>query len=196
MASLSLPKEEGVTYGDYLSWTDDGRWELIDGVVYDMSAAPAIDHQRILGDLFNQVYNFLKEKPCEAFVAPFDVRLPQADEADEFIQNVVQPDIVVVCDPDKLDKRGSRGVPDWIIEIVSPSTAAKDHIEKLALYERNGVQEYWTVYPEYRIATVYLLGPDGRYCRPKSYTEKDKIESVTLPGLVVDLKTVFVGVMI
>ncbi len=196
MASLPLPREEGATYGDYLSWTDDGRWELIDGVVYDMSAAPGIDHQRILGDLFIQVYSFLKENPCEAFIAPFDVRLPQTDEADELIQDVVQPDIVVVCDPDKLDKRGCRGAPDWIIEIVSPATAPKDHIEKLALYERNGVKEYWIVYPEYRIAAVHMMGQDNRYGRPKTYAEKDKIESVTLPGLTVDLKTVFEGITI
>ncbi len=195
MASLPLPKEEGFTYGDYLNWTDEGRWELIDGDVYDMSAAPVIDHQRILGDLFNQIYNFLKESPCEAFVAPFDVRLPQTDEADELIRDVVQPDIVVVCDPEKLDRRGCRGAPDWIIEIVSPSTATKDHIEKLALYEGSGVKEYWIVYPAYGIIDVHLPGEDGRYERPISYAAKDKIESVTLPGLTVNLKTVFEGIL-
>ena len=195
MASLPLPKEEGFTYGDYLSWTDEGRWELIDGDVYDMSAAPAIDHQRLIVELVSTIHNFLSDRECEVFVAPFDVRLPRADEADELIRDVVQPDIVVVCDPEKLDKRGCRGAPDWIIEILSPSTAAKDHIEKLALYERSGVKEYWIVFPAYGIIDVHLLGEEGRYAKPKSYAEEDKIESVTLPGLILELKNVFRGVL-
>ncbi len=195
MASSQLPTKNGLAYGDYLLWEGDGRWELIDGVVYDMSPAPSIDHQRISGDIFNQIYTFLDGRPCEVFAAPFDVRLPKsADEADEDIKDVVQPDIVVVCDPEKLDRRGCRGAPDWIVEIVSPSTAAKDNIEKLALYERNGVKEYWIVHPAYRIATVYTLGPDRLYGRPKSYPETEKIEPVALPGLSVNLKTVFKGV--
>ena len=195
MASLPLPREEGFTYGDYLSWTDEGRWELIDGDVYDMSAAPAIDHQRLIVELVASIHTFLSDRECEVFVAPFDVRLPHADEVDEAIMDVVQPDIAVVCDPEKLDKRGCRGAPDWIIEIVSPSTAAKDHIEKLALYERSGVKEYWIVYPVYGIINVHLLGEDGRYEKTKSYAEKDKIESATLPGLILELKTIFKSVL-
>jgi Uma2 family endonuclease len=195
MASFPQPREAGYTYGDYLRWTDEGRWELIDGVVYDMSAAPAIDHQRLIVELVASIHTFLSDRECEVFVAPFDVRLPHADEADEAITDVVQPDIAVVCDPEKLDKRGCRGAPDWIIEILSPSTAAKDHIEKLALYERSGVKEYWVVYPAYGIIDVHLLGDDGRYEKPKSYAEKDKIEPATLPGLILELKTIFKSVL-
>ena len=106
----------------------------------------------------------------------------------------MQPDIFVVCDPEKLDRRRCLGAPDWVVEIVSSSTAAKDHIEKLLLYQRAGVKEYWIVHPEYRIIAVYLRGTDGKYGPPKSYSEKDKVESVVLPGFVLELATVFEGV--
>ena len=133
----------------------------------------------------------MRGKDCEVFAAPFDVRLPKADEADEDIKDVVQPDIVVVCDPGQLDRRGCRGAPDWVVEIVSPSTAAKDHIQKLALYERRGVKEYWIVHPGYRIVTVHISGRNDRYDRPISYSENEKVESVALPGFVLNLDTVF-----
>ncbi|MBI4778090.1 Uma2 family endonuclease, partial [Candidatus Desantisbacteria bacterium] len=122
-------KEERFTYGDYLKWPDDQRWELIDGVAYDMSPAPSRKHQKVVGELFAQFHSYLKDKSCEVYVAPFDVRLPEVDEgvaplaADEEIITVVQPDIVVVCDRDKLDDRGGRGAPDIVIEILSPWTA-------------------------------------------------------------------------
>ena len=191
MASLPLPKAEGLTYGDYLSWTDGGRWELIDGVAHDMSPAPSTEHQRLVVALILEIGQFLADRECSVFVAPFDVRLPLADEADDEIRNVVQPDISVVCDREKLDPRGCRGAPDWIIEILSPSTAARDHIEKLALYERAGVREYWLVHPDYRIVTVYCLGPDRRYGRPEIHSATDGVQSSTLPDLTIHLKTIF-----
>lgn len=195
MVFLQLPEKEGITYGDYLEWTDDRRRELIDGVVYDMGPAPAIDHQRVVGDLFSQIFDYLKDKPCEVFVAPCDVRLPKADEADELVKDVVQPDIIVVCDLEKLDRRGCRGAPDWIVEVLSPSTAVKDRNEKLALYERAGVKEYWIVHPAYRMIDVYLPGPDGIYGRPKSYSDKDRVESFVLPGFRANLKELFDGML-
>lgn len=117
--------------------------------------------------------------------------MPEGNESDNEIETVVQPDIVVVCDPDKLDDRGCRGAPDLIVEITSPSTAPKDNIKKLALYEKHGVKEYWIVHPTDKIATVRLLGNDSKYGIPTNYEGKGDLEVVTFPGLIVDLNTVF-----
>ncbi len=180
------------TYGDYLRLQDDRRAELIGGMFYDMSPSPSTEHQRVSMELAARIHGFLSGRDCEVFTAPFDVRLPAADEADEEIVNVVQPDILVVCNPEKLDERGCRGAPDWIIEIISPATASRDYIEKYELYQQAGVREYWLVHPDYRIVNVHLLGPDHRYGPQKSCSEKDTVEPATLPGLMIDLGKVFV----
>jgi Uma2 family endonuclease len=194
--AMSLPQSKSgdapVTYGEYLNWPEDGRWEIIDGVLYDMSPAPSTKHQRVSRDLFVQIHSFLSEKPeCEAFFAPFDVRLPEKDEADEAIINVVQPDIVVICDLSKIDDKGCRGAPDWIIEVLSPFTASKDHIAKRLLYERMGVREYWLAHPLDEMITIFILGADGKF-RPSVFTEgKGQIKISALPDLTVDLDAVF-----
>lgn len=154
------------TYAEYCGWPDDGRWELIDGVAYAMAPAPARRHQEVLGELFRQVANALAGHPCRAFIAPFDVRLPRAGETDDAVDTVVQPDLSVVCDPAKLDERGCRGAPDWVVEVLSPATAGHDHILKRALYERAQVREYWLVHPVDRIVTVYSLH-DGHFGVPE-----------------------------
>lgn len=179
------------TYGDYLSWNDDERWELIDGIPYNITPAPSTQHQRILTELSRQFSNYLQGKPCEIFVAPFDVRLPKGGEADEAVTTVVQPDIVVICDSSKLDKRGCRGAPDLIIEILSPNTAQKDIKIKMSLYERAGVNEFWMVYPEGRTVMVFTLQNEGRYGRPEAYTDKDEIKPSIFDNLSVVLSSVF-----
>jgi Uma2 family endonuclease len=113
-------------------------------------------------------------------IAPFDVRLAEADEADDEISTVVQPDILVVCDPDKLDDRGCRGAPDWVIEVISPGSAAHDRIRKLALYEHHGVREYWIVHPIDRILTIYEL-QDDEYGKPTEYELTGTTQASTLP---------------
>ena len=162
---LLKPRQEGFTYGDYCRWPDDERWELIDGEAYAM-AAPGLAHQTVVGELFRQIANHLVGKPYRPFVAPFDVRLPCGNEADAEVTTVVQPDILVVCDPAKLDERGCRGAPDWVVEVLSPSTAAKDQIQKLAAYERAGVREVWLVHPTDHVVIVYTLSADGGYGKP------------------------------
>ena len=97
---------------------------------------------------------------------PFDVRLPDADEADDDIRTVVQPDISVICNPEKLDDRGCRGTPDFIAEILSPSTSAKDQIQKVRLYEKHGVKEYWIIHPTDKVLTIRVLNENGRYGIP------------------------------
>ena len=165
---MSLPRRDDArhTYGEYRQWPEEARYELIDGVAYAMAPAPTRVHQEILLELARQVANALVEHPCKAFIAPFDVRLPKGDEADDEVDTVVQPDLSVVCDPGKLDEHGCRGAPDWIVEVLSPATASHDHIHKRAVYERAGVREYWLVHPVDRIVTIYRL-EDGRYGAPE-----------------------------
>jgi Uma2 family endonuclease len=178
------------TYGDYISWSEDERWELIDGVAY-MMAAPNTKHQRLIREMSVQIYAFLSgadhNDNCEMFFAPFDVRLPDADEDDRDVKSTVQPDIVIICDPGKLDEKGCRGAPDFVIEILSPSTASRDSITKMELYERHGVKEYWIVDPINDLVFVRVIGKDARYGSTKTFKTKDVIEATVLPGLAVKL---------
>ena len=127
-----LDIDKKYSYADYLTWSDDERWELIDGVPYNMSPAPILDHQRISGELFRQIANYLIDKTCEVFAAPVDVRFSKSKmKNDKEIFDVVQPDIIVVCDKDKIeDDRSCPGAPDIVMEILSPSTASRDVIKK------------------------------------------------------------------
>lgn len=151
------------TYGDYVTWPEGERVELIDGQVFAMSPAPSRIHQKVLGAFHSRFEAQLRGKTCEVYIAPFDVRLPKGDEADEEIDTVVQPDMTVVCDPNKLDDRGVRGAPDLVVEVVSPSTMKMDLVRKKSLYERHGVRQYWIVYPEEKAVMVYRLGEGGVY---------------------------------
>jgi Uma2 family endonuclease len=142
-------------------------------------------------DLLRQISSFLVDRECQVYVAPFDVRLPEGQEADDKIDTVVQPDISVICDPAKLDDRGCRGGPDVVVEIISPATAGKDQIQKVALYEKHGVKEYWLVHPGDRLITVRLLGTDEKYGIPAIHEAKGLLPVQTLPGLEIDLDLVF-----
>lgn len=165
---MALPKisDKRFTYADYRNWPDDERWELIDGEAYAMAPAPTISHQTLVLAIAKQIDEALDGAPCRALIAPIDVLLPAAEESDERTATVVQPDILVVCDPAKITERNVRGAPDWIIEVLSPATARHDHLTKRALYERAGVREYWLVHPVDRIVTVYTL-KDGQYGGPE-----------------------------
>lgn len=191
MAPLAKKSDKKFNYADYLTWPDDERWEIIEGTAYDMSPAPSTEHQGISFKLSGILYDFLRDKQCSAFAAPFDVRLAEhKDEADEKIETVVQPDIVVVCDQNKLDKRGCLGAPDIAVEIISTSTSYRDQTEKLRLYERHGVREYWIVNPDAKYIMVYRL--EGvRYGKPEYLTESDILESKALEGLKIDLSEVW-----
>jgi len=190
MALPARKSEPKFTYGDYLTWPDEERWELIDGNAYNMSPAPSRRHQQISRELAFQIHDYLRDKPCELYHAPFDVRLPDEDESDDEVLTVVQPDIVVICDKKKLDDKGCRGAPDLIIEILSPNTASKDLREKLNLYEKHGVNEYWIVHPTDNTVMVFKLSKK-KYGRPDVYAEKDKIKTPILDGLEIELELVF-----
>ena len=142
------------TYKDYLSWPAKPRYELIDGMARAM-APPLITHQQVVFELAGQIRNALEGKSCRGFTGPVGVRLPAHNESDEFIRTVFEPDLVVVCDENKIDAKGIRGAPDFIIEVLSPSTAAFDTIEKRKAYGAAGVQELWLINIPYGIVTRF-----------------------------------------
>ncbi len=147
------------TYGDYLHWDDEQRWELIDGAPWMMAAAPTWRHQEVVGDIFRQIANQLVGKPCRAAISPLDVRLPKGDEADELVDTVVQPDVLVVCERERIDRRGVRGAPTFVLEVLSPSSASHDQIRKRRVYERAGVIEFWLLHPIDGVLTIYRRDP-------------------------------------
>jgi Uma2 family endonuclease len=180
------------TYRDYLSWPDDERWELIDGVAYNMTPSPSRLHQDVARELLTRFNNYLKGKPCKVYAAPFDVRLPTENEKDDEAKTVVQPDLVVVCDPSKLDEKGCNGAPDLVVEILSPATAKKDMVLKFSRYEKAGIKEYWIISPENKTLMVFKIDPaTGRYGRPEMYSDEDTVTVGLFADLTIDLKTVF-----
>lgn len=182
------------TYANYLTWQWGDMKELIKGKIFKMSPAPGSLHQQVSGNLFGLLWNYLHGKPCQVFSAPFDVRLPNPKKGklDQDIITVVQPDLCVVCDRSKIDERGCLGAPDWIIEILSHHTSAKDINEKFEVYEEAGVKEYWVVHPQEQTILVYTLDLKGKYQgNLKPYIRTDKISSSVLPGLTIDLSEVF-----
>ena len=191
MSNLAVKFDRKYTYADYKKWEDDERWELIYGEAYNMSPAPTRAHQIISGNLFFLIKGYLEDKKCQVYAAPFDVRfVDRANQSDEDIETVVQPDIVVICDENKLDDAGCKGSPDIVIEILSLSTYKKDKFEKFYLYEKYGVKEYWIVYPGEKIVEIYKL-TDGRYGEPDVYGIGDNITVGLFPNLNIDCNDVF-----
>lgn len=191
---MPLLQEEGkYSYADYLTWPEDERWEIINGIAY-MQSAPSPVHQEILVGLLAQFHQYLSDKSCKVYPAPFCVRLVKDDEAkNEDIKKVVEPDITIVCDKSKIDERGCSGTPDLIIEIISPSSIKMDKFIKFNRYEEAGVKEYWIVEPVGKLVSVFVLR-DQKYGRPEIYTEDDKIRVSIFSDLSVDLKPVFKGI--
>jgi Uma2 family endonuclease len=180
-----------LTYGEYCSWDASMRWELIDGVAYNMPPAPTRQHQKISMELAVRLYKHLQGKPCEVYASPFDVLLPDFDDQlDNEVTTFVQPDLVV-CEAEKLTERGCKGAPTLIIEILSPGKAAYDVKTKFNLYERVGVREYWIVHPIDRTVMVFKLNPDGEYGRPDMYGKRDRVSVPLLGDLEIDLALVF-----
>lgn len=177
---LPLKDHQHHTYADYLTWPEEERYELIDGVAYAMTPAPGRRHQEIVGEIFRQIADALDDHPGRVYVAPFDVRLPGGSEADEAIDTVVQPDLSVICDAAKLDDRGCRGAPEWVMEVISPSTASHDQVRKRDIYERAGVRELWLVHPIDGIVSIYVLTAGG-YGKPRVTELEGCLPSVVLP---------------
>ena len=172
----------GYTYRDYLTWQDDTRWQLIDGE-RSMVPAPNVPHQTISALLTMTILNQLiaAGSPCRLLAAPVDVVLAEC--------NVVQPDLLIVCDPEKITRRHIRGAPDCIFEILSPSTGAHDRTVKFQLYQRFGVQTYLLVHPVEAYVEVFDL-VDGVYGGARVYT-RQQLLTMEHPRLAIDLTTIF-----
>ncbi len=155
---------------------------------------PSWQHQSVTAGLMAQLLVHFRAHGCRVLPAPFDVRLPRGDEADDDVETVVQPDISVVCDLAKLDERGCRGAPDLVVEVLSPSTAGRDHLTKRALYERHGVQEDWLVHPTDRLVTVYRRQDESGFGPPELFEAQGVVPSVGFEGLAIDWDQAFADV--
>lgn len=170
------------TYEDYCKWGNEERWELIDGVPYNMTPAPTLKHQIISRNLLTRLTVFLAGKTCQPFAAPTDVVF------DEY--NVVQPDILVVCNKEKLSGANIQGAPDLVVEILSPSTSRKDRREKMALYERFGVREYIVIDPANETVERFVH-TDGRYGSPDVFGWDETMTMTVFPELELNLWEIF-----
>ena len=188
---MALPaKKERYTFADCLTWGENERIEIINGEAV-MMAPPSRVHQEISGALFAQLYNFLEGKKCRVYAAPFAVRLFERDrDRPEDVDTMVEPDLSVVCDSDKLDNHGCKGAPDLVIEILSPSTRRHDRLVKLNLYQRAGVREYWIVNPEEKAVQVFTLN-DGLLLPHEDYGQTDVVKVNVLNGCFIELSKVF-----
>ncbi len=185
-----LPAEKRYTYADLLAWDDNTRYELYNGQPVAL-ASPSNVHQEISVELSSQLHTYLRGKKCKVYTAPFDVRLFEEDsDRPEDVDTVVQPDLMVICDPKKVDRRGVQGAPDLVVEILSDSTRRIDRLTKFNLYQRAGVREYWIVDPATRTVSVYSL-EEGAYYAAATYGADSSVPVGVLDDCTIDLSTVF-----
>lgn len=183
-----LPESKKYTYDEFLQLTEDTeRAELIEGKIYSMAPAPSRIHQKIIMELSARFYNYIESNNglCEVYPSPFDVFLTNDENLDN-CKNIVQPDISVICDKNKLNDKGCIGAPDMIIEVVSPYNPNNDYIRKLNLYDQYKVREYWIVNPMEETILVYKLDKNNQYAAPKVYTFKDIIKVSIYDTLEID----------
>jgi Uma2 family endonuclease len=179
------------SYAHYSNWHFDDRVELIKGRVFKMSPAPSPLHQEVSVKISSELYHYLKDKPCKIYYAPFDVRFHSDSKADKDIFTVLQPDICVICDPNKIDSRGCIGAPNMVIEILSPGNNKTELLNKYSIYEEFGVKEYWLISPGDKTLLKYTLDVRGKYQPSKLFTLSEKVYSEVLPGFELDLDEVF-----
>lgn len=182
-----------ISYEEYMELVDssDQRYELIDGEVY-LLASPSFKHQMAVNEIAGHFYNYFKGKPCRSLTAPLDVRLFGFATKFEEDPNVVQPDVVVVCDLDKVnDANKYEGIPTLVVEVLSPSNRGKDMAIKLNLYMKSGIEEYWVVNLESKTILQYSFSPERDIESVQSLREEDTIESTVFTGLKIALGDVF-----
>lgn len=174
---MPLPQREDYTIEDIYALPEGTRAELIDGQIYYM-ALPTRRHQDIVGALYRKIADYIdsKKDSCKTYVSPFAVFLNENDK------NYVEPDISVICDPNKLNDKGCTGAPDWIIEIVSPGSRRMDYFTKLFKYRTAGVREYWIVDPIKNFVIVYNFDTSDS----EQYTFADSIKAGIYEDLIID----------
>lgn len=178
------------SYAHYLRWKFEERIELIKGKIFEMSA-PATFHQEVSRELFGALYIHLKGHKCKVFCAPFDIRFPRGSKADRDIYNVVQPDICVICDLRKLDRKGCIGAPDLVVEILSPGNSRKELRIKYELYQEFGVREYWIVDPNSKTILKHILSTSGIYVTEQFTVSGGILTSDLLPGFSLNFDEIF-----
>ncbi|MDO5133370.1 MAG: Uma2 family endonuclease [Eubacteriales bacterium] len=170
------------TIEDFRQLPEGFRAELVDGKLFFMES-PSTLHQEIVGELYFAVAGFVKSNggSCRPFIAPYDVYL-NGDES-----RILEPDLIVVCEPDKIREHGCCGAPDWVVEVTSPSTRKRDLGQKLFLYREAGVREYWLINPTNRVVIVYVfeLGEDAAF-----YSFEDEIRGHVFPAFRIRLSDV------
>ncbi|RDC56489.1 Uma2 family endonuclease [Pedobacter chinensis] len=179
------------SYANYLNWLFPERVELIKGKIFKMSPAPSSVHQEITGNIFVKLANFLKKQPCKVYISPFDVRFPKESNSDKAIFTVLQPDICVICDRNKIDARGCIGAPDLVVEVLSPGNTKIELLHKYQVYEEFGVKEYWVVSQSDQSILIYTLNDSGKFQPSKLFTLSEKVTSSVLPGFELVLDDVF-----
>jgi Uma2 family endonuclease len=183
------------SYADYLTWQLQETVELIKGKIMKMSPAPSLKHQTVITNLGGRLYQHFHKKPCKLFYAPFDVKLydnRKSKLSDQEVFSVVQPDLCVICDKDKLTDEGCNGTPDWIIEVLSPGNSKKELHLKYDLYQENGVSEYWLVYPYEQTVQQFVLDNVTQNYQLHAMCAGDDIATPYLfPELQIDLADVF-----
>lgn len=189
LKQLDLTKQ--YSYADYLKWRFEERVELIRGYIAKISA-PSRKHQAISRYFITQMVKYFDQHPCEWYHAPFDVRLPRTTEnTDKQVFTVVQPDICVICDKSKLDKKGCIGAPDLVIEILSPGNSKKEMKDKFEVYEEAGVREYWIVQTGDKNVLIYTLNEQGIFIGHRPFIEDEVMHSFIFPELKINLLDVF-----
>lgn len=189
---FALIRDEHYTVEQYLTWPEDGpRYELLEGVPFELNA-PGVEHQQLLGGLHYELEHYQRERgkrsggsgvPCMILFAPIDVILSDI--------SVVQPDLIVVCDPSRIVDGRVRGAPDLVVEVLSPSTAARDKKQKRRLYEAAGVAQYLVIDPTYHCAELYIRGADGSYPAPEVLDAGDVLTLQVAPDFSLTLSDIF-----
>ena len=195
IADLSqLDIRNGVySYADYLTWQFDQPVELVKGKIFPMSA-PNRRHQGISRELTVTFYNYFKGEPCAFYAAPFDVRLydkRKSVKANRDVLTVIQPDVSIICDQEKLDDKGCLGSPDLVVEILSPGNSSKEMKLKKLLYEESGIREYWIIDPEHETAFQFHLTDENLFSPATIYVSDDVLTCVVFPGLTISLTEIF-----
>jgi Uma2 family endonuclease len=173
------------TYSDYFTWSRTSGDELIDGVAYVREPSPLPSHQLIASELLVQIRDAIKGTKWSVWIAPLDIRLPKSTELDADVDTVVQPDVFIMRGRKKIDALGVRGAPEWLAEVLSPSTARYDEKVKIQAYERAGVPEVWLINYKARTVAIYRLS-GGRYGPPTLLSIRGKTRPTAVPGVTIN----------
>jgi Uma2 family endonuclease len=185
-----LDLNKSYTYGDYLLWQFEEKVELIKGKIFKTSPAPSRKHQDVAMNMTLAIGNFFREEPCKVYPAPFDVRFIREGEDIKKAATTLQPDLCIICDLNKLDKKGCVGAPDLVVEVLSKQNDVRDLKDKFEVYEEFGVREYWIVNPINESVLIYVLNEFGKYIGLKPFVETE-IQSTIFPQFSITTEDIF-----